>query len=531
MKWAPVLVLLITIGAAGCGGPKFSDRSSEGKSNILRYPIPELTKLDPAMVQDGDSIDVLQQVFQGLVTWDTDSKVAPNIAEKWTISPDGKTYTFTLKKGVKFSNGRELTADDFKYSIERAADPKLKSPTTETYLSGIVGIVDKLHGKAKEVAGVKVIDPSTLAITLDKPMPYFLGDLTYPASWAVCKEALSDGAEITDVKQMIGTGPFKASEFVPNTKISLVANKEYWDGAPKLDGIERPMVKDASTRLNMFVNGQVDLTRVERADLAGINRDAEMSKKLKYFDRPSLYYVGLNCGTYAPFKKREVRQAFAMAIDPEEICKTTLSGINDVAHSILPPSVLGFRKDPNYIKFNVAEAKRLLAAAGYPNGQGMPPLVITFRDGQSDVQDVAEKVITQLRQNLGVRITTAKVPWTTYLDKHNRNEIDFFHMRWGADYLDPQNFLSTLLASYGPENHVNYKNPQFDALCRQADSFVGSEADRMALYAKAEDIVLQDAPFIPIYFQKDAELISPRVQDLRESVFGHLTHTTARLTP
>ncbi|WP_144241329.1 peptide ABC transporter substrate-binding protein [Fimbriimonas ginsengisoli] len=531
MKWTPVLFLAVVLGLAGCTGGKFSEKSSEGKANILRYPIPEFTKLDPAMVQDGDSIDVIQQVYEGLVKWGEDSKVTPNLAEKWDVSKDGMTYTFHLRKGITFSNGRAVTADDFKYSFERAADPKLASPTTSTYLAAIVGIQDKLNGKASEVAGVKVVDPSTLQIVIDKPRPYFIDDLTYPAAWVVCKESLKDGGEIQQVDQMVGTGPFIAKEFVPTVKITLVANKKYWDTehSPKLEGIDRPIVKDAVTRLNMFRSGEVDLTRIERQDLVGINNDPKLKDDVKFFDRPSLYYVGLNCQTYKPFTDVRVRRAFAMAIDADDIVKTTLGGVNKVARSILPPSVLGYREKANYIPFDVAKAKQLLAEAGYAGGKGMPPLVLTHRDGQPDVKLVAERVVTMLRQNLGVEATTSMLPWNTYLDVHNKHKLDFFHMRWAADYLDPENFLSTLLASYGNENKINYKNPAFDALCRQGDSFVGEESQRLALYAQAEDMVLQDAPFIPIYFERAAELISPRVKGLRESVFGHLPHTTTRL--
>lgn len=528
MKWAPVLALIAVAFAAGCSSGGFSKKTSEGKSNVFRYPIPELTKLDPAMVQDGDTIDVLQNVFEGLVTWDTDSKVAPNLAESWTISPDGRVYTFKLRKDVKFHNGRQVTADDFKYSLERVADPKLASPTVATYLYDIVGLREKAEGHATDIKGVRVVDPGTLEITIDKPRPYFLGRLTYPASFVVCKEAVGTG-EITDIKQMVGTGPFKAESFVPNQRINLVAFKEYRLGSPKIDRIERPIVKDALTRLNMFKSGEVDLTRVERQDLAGIQADPKLKDKVKFFDRPSLYYVGMNVGTYAPFKDVRVRRAFAMAINSDDIVNVTLGGVNKVAHSILPPGVLGYRDTAKFIPYNPTEAKKLLAEAGFPNGQGLPPLVLTHRDGQPDVKTVAERIVLQLEQNLGVKSTTQMIPWTTYLDKHDKKELDFFHMRWAADYLDPENFLSTLLASYGNENKINYKNPQFDALCSQADTMVGNEAQRLALYAQAEDLVLQDAPFVPIYFQREAELISPRVKDMRESLFGHLAHTTTRL--
>ena len=206
-----------------------------------------------------------------------------------------------------------------------------------------------------------------------------------------------------------------------------------------------------------------------------------------------------------------------------------LGDINEVANSIVPPGLPSHRKDAPAYKFNPAEAKKLLAAAGYPNGQGLPTLVLSHRDGQPDVRTVAEAVVTQLRQNLGVQAKTQMLPWNAYLDRNNRKQLDFFHMRWGADYPDPENFLSTLLASYGNENKTNYKNPEYDALCMQADTMVNNDEERWRLYNKAEDIVLKNGPFVPIYYQRDAELISPRVKNMRESVFGHLPHTTTSL--
>jgi ABC-type transport system substrate-binding protein len=230
MKWTSGVVLAAVLCAVGCnggGGGGFSQRASEGKANVLRYPIPELTKLDPAMVQDGDSIDVLQQVYEGLTQWGENSQPAPGLAEKWEISADGRTYTFTLKKGVKFHNGREVTAEDVKYSLERATSTKLASPTVGTYLNSIVGFDAKVKGTAKELEGVKVVDPGTITITIDKARPYFLGRLTYPASFVVCKEALEDDGEIVSTKQMIGTGPFKADTYTPDQIITMTANKDH----------------------------------------------------------------------------------------------------------------------------------------------------------------------------------------------------------------------------------------------------------------------------------------------------------------
>ncbi|MGV3615308.1 MAG: ABC transporter substrate-binding protein [Fimbriimonas sp.] len=532
MKWTSGVVLAAVLCAVGCnggGGGGFSQRASAGKENVLRYPIPELTKLDPAMVQDGDSIDVLQQIYEGLTQWGENSQPAPGLAEKWEISPDGRTYTFTLKKGVKFHNGREVTAEDVKYSLERATSPKLASPTVGTYLNTIVGFDAKVSGKAKELEGVKVVDPGTITITIDKPRPYFLGRLTYPASFVVCKEALDADGEIVSTKQMIGTGPFKAESYTPDQVITMTANKEYHGGAPKLEKIERLIIKDALTRLNKFRTGELDLTRIERQDITAIQADDKLKGSLKFFPRPSMYYMAMNVGTYGPFKDPRVRQAFAMAIDKETIVKEVLGDVNEIANAIVPPGLPSHRKDAPAYKFDPAKAKELLAQAGFPNGKGLPTLVLSHRDGQPDVRLVAETLVTQLRQNLGVEAKTQMTPWNAYLDQHNRKKLDFFHMRWGADYPDPENFLSTLLASYGNENKINYKNPAYDALCMQADTMVNNDEARWKLYNQAEDIVLKDAPFVPIYFQRDAELISPRVKNMRESVFGHLPHTTTTL--
>jgi len=537
MRRASLLITTALIAAAliGCGKGNFSEKASAGKSNTFRYPITQdPTSLDPAKVQDGDTIDALQQVFEGLVKWDENSKVVPNIAEKWEISPDGRTYTFALNKGVKFHNGREVKAADFKYTLEREADPAYGSETASDYMSVIDGFKDRWSKKATEIRGVKVVDDYHLAITTEKPCPYFLGLVTYPNYWVVCKEALDNGKEIANVKQMIGTGPYKAESYQERQLLVLASNKDYRGGAPKVDKIERPIIKDANLRVNKFKSGELDLTRIERQDVEGLTKDPKYKDQVKYFERPALYYVGLNCKTYAPFKDRNVRRAFAMAIDAQKIVDTILNGGTPeskcpVAKSILPPSILGFRTNAAYIPFDLAQAKALLAAAGFPDGKGLPPLVMYHRDGQTDVERVAVAITTQLHENLGIECSTQMIPWAQYLDKHNKHQLEFFHMRWSADYLDPQNFLSLLLSTTGSENRIDYSNPQYDALCAKGDTMVGNDAERLKLYAQAEDIVLQDAPFIPIYIEKDAELISPRVHGLRESVFGHLPHTTVSL--
>ena len=187
------LVIASVLGCSGGNGKGFSARSNEGKSGVLRYPLPtNPTSLDPHKVQDGDTLDMTQQVYEGLVKWGEDNSVQPNLAEKWTIDSAGTTYTFNLKKGVKFSNGREFTAEDVKWNLERACNPQFTSATAATYLDNIIGVKERLANKAKEVAGVKVVDKYTVTIQIDKPRPYFLGKLTYSCAYFLAKEGLKD---------------------------------------------------------------------------------------------------------------------------------------------------------------------------------------------------------------------------------------------------------------------------------------------------------------------------------------------------
>jgi ABC-type oligopeptide transport system substrate-binding subunit len=327
---------------------------------------------------------------------------------------------------------------------------------------------------------------------------------------------------------MGGTGPYRAKQYVPEQLVVLEAFKDYHRGAPAVATIERPVIKDAATRLNKYKGGELDLVMLERQDVLALQQDAEFKDHLKFFDRPSLWYIGLNQLVYPQFKDARVRRAFALAIDRKLIVEDILDNINKEANGILPPGVVGQRPEAKALPYNVPQAQKLLADAGFPGGKGFPELELTFREQRPDIRIVAEAVAGQLQKSLGLKITLHTMEWRAYLEKHQANRMGFFHMRWAADYLDPENFLSVLLASYGPEMHVGYNNPAFDALTRQGDTELDNDK-RLALYAQAEDMVVQDCPFIPIYFQRDAELIRPRVKGLRESLFGHLPHTTVKL--
>lgn len=528
-----VILLAAALLAGGCGKGDYSKTAGKRKEGVFRYPINGTpTTLDPGAVEDGDTIDLLQQVFEGLVAYAEDNTIKGILAESWTISPDGKVYTFKIKQGVKFHSGRELKAQDFKDTIERNANPAFQTSTVNSYLTDIVGIKERRAGKAAEVSGVRVKGDYELEIEIDQARPYFLGKLTYPTSWVVDTKALNGFKRISSVSEMVGTGPFKAVEYKENDITILEANEQYHLGAPKIRRIERPVMADPQTRLQAYQRGSVDLVAMERADVPAVQRNPDLKDQIRLFDRPSIFYVGLNQRVYPAFKDKRVRQAFAMAINKRRIVEDVLGGLVQEANSIIPPGVPGHRPNAAVLPYDPARARKLLAEAGFPNARGLPTFVMEVRVERQDYVKVAEAAANDLKNNLGIRIQVQPSEWASYLDKRDKWKIGLFHMRWAADYLDPQNFLSLMLGTYSPpfgaENKLDYSNPEFDALCKKADSSMNQE-ERLALYAKAEDIVLQDAPWVPIYFQRDAELIRPNVKGLRNNLFGHLPHYTVQM--
>jgi oligopeptide transport system substrate-binding protein len=529
----------IGLALPGCGTTGKQAGGSSAAGNVLRYPLTtDPTTFDPGTVQDGTTIDMLQQVYEGLVKWDENNKIVPNLAEKWDVSKDGTVYTFHLKHGVKFHHGREVTAADFKYSMERACDPALNSPTTG-YLQDIAGVKERIADKSsgvREISGIKVVDPYTLEIRVDGFKPYWLGNMTYACSYAVCREVVDKAnGKITDAN-VVGTGPFiiEPGAYKLSDRVTLTANADYHDGRPKLDAIEREILKDGSTRLSKYEAGELDMVEVSPSDLEKINNDSALKPDLKALPRARIWYVGMNpIAPGTPFSNPLVRKAFAMAIDKKQVIQIALHDQADVANGILAPGVLGYNPDVKPLPYDPAQAQKLLAQAGFPGGKGFPVLGYTYRNDKPEVQEVAEVIRQQLKTNLGITSIQARpLEWNSFLNETQDKKITVGSFSWGADYLDPQNFLTTLLHTdhivNGKHDHeanvTGYSNAQFDSLCDRAD-VEHDEAKRIALYRQAEQLAIDDAAWVPLYFQKDLVLIKPGVSGYRNSLFGILPHT------
>ena len=466
----------------------------------------------------------MQNVYEGLVRYGENNEIQPAIAESWTIEDEGKSYVFKIKANAKFHNGKDVTAEDVKWSLERACNPKLGSPTVTGYLNDIVGFSEVNSGKQTDLTGVEVVDSTTVRIRIDANRPYFLGKLTYiPAS--VLPKGVAGETEIGTAEQAIGSGPFKMGEIVPNQTITLHAFADYHSGKPEIETMSVPIILDGATRLNKFRAGESDVIFLEQQDIPAIQKDKELAAKLKRSPSPAYYYLGLNQVAYKPFKDQRVRKAFALAIDRKRIAEVNL-GL-PYADTFVPPGIPGYREGLDSFPFDPETARKLLADAGYPGGKGLPPIELTYRDSRADSKLMAVASASDLKKNLGVQVQSRALEWRTLLERRNAKQLPFYVGSWFADYLDPQNFLSILLMSDADQNNDGYVSSEFDRLCKLADVSL-DPYERIRLYQQAEDVLIQDVARIPVAYAQDSYLVSDRFEGIRVNSFQLMDSSKVR---
>lgn len=488
--------------------------SSAPSGNVLRLPGGsglggDPPTLDPANTSDVESATYIVEIFSGLVGFNKDLKIVPDLAEKWETSNDGKTYTFTLRQDAKFHDGRPVTAQDVKYSLERAADPKTRSTVSPLYLGDIVGFMDKYTGKATEVSGVKVLDNHTIQIDIDKPITYFLASLAHPTSYVVDKFNVESGEQPWYLKPN-GTGPFKLVQWDQGQQIVLEKNPDYYgDVKPSIDRVE--FLLGGGSAMTRYENGDLDATRVSIADIDRVNDPASpLNKEMTVDPQLSTSFIVFNTRK-PPFDDPKVRMAFAMSIDRNKLNDVVFKKMPVVATGILPQAFPGFNQDLKGIPYDPEGAKKLLAESKYASG--LPDIVWSTVGGGgtagSDVQAIAE----MLKENLGANISVEQTDWATYLSQINGSNIDFqmFDIGWSADYVDPHNFIGLLFRGGSLNNWSGYDNPDVNKLIDDA-SVEPTLEKRIATYQQAEEKILQDAPVLPLTYGRDYWLTKPYVK-------------------
>lgn len=530
-RFSGLAVLVLAAILVGCGKGGFSERVNEGKENVLRYALSVApTSLDPAVPKDNNTWEVLHQVFEGLVGVGEGGEIQPVLAEKWTVSPDGLTYRFTLKQGVKFHNGRTVVAEDVKWSLERALNPKISQGAGAIYLDDILGAKELFAGKASTLEGARVVDERTLEIRLVAPRPYFLGKFAQLASSVLPKEAVPADREITDIKQMVGTGPYRLTSYVESQRIVFEPNADYHQGRPSIDRIERPLVPDPPARMARFKNGELDLLFVTGPEVRGVQSNPDLAKQIRKMPRASNLYIGFQVKHPSPVRDVRVRRAIAMAIDREWISREITGDAATLAHTFLPPAIPGARPKGALPDYNPEAARRLLAEAGFPGGRGFPSIPLACSVSNVESRAIAEAVAMQVEKELGVKIAVQPMEFGALLEAVEERRLPMFYLGWIADYLDPQNFLSTLFRSDSPSNNFGYSDSEVDRLTSLADASPDPE-ERMRLYAEVEDRVLRDVVVIPLAFPVDPFLVSPRLSGIQDSGLGLMPFRKVQLKP
>ena len=510
MAGADTTTIPPTVDSQSVQSPDITTDHPRGGRLVLLFEDPPT--LDPHLATDNISGAYVQEVFNGLVTISPDIQIKPDLAENWAVSADGLKYTFNLHPDGKFHDGRKVTAEDFRWSLERATDPALQSPVAETYLNDIVGVSAKLNGEAQTVSGINVVDDSTLELTIDAPKAYFLAKLTYPTGFVL------DRANVeSDPKEWVfepnAAGPFTLDQYDVGELMVLGRNDNYHLGPPFVDAVELNLA--GGEALLMYENDEIHLTGV---GLATLERLADPSEPLnaELVTAPSSFstsYYGMNV-TQAPFDDLKFRQAMNYAINKEEIAEVVAQGLIQPAKGILPPRFPGYNPDLKGYEFDPEKAKQLLAESKYADPDSRPPIILSIPGSfGATVGPSTQAILKAWEVNLGVEVEIEHTEWATFLQDLNQQRYQMFQVGWGADYPDPENFLDILFHGESENNHTAYNNPEVNSLLEQA-RVEPDPVKRFELYNTIEQRIVDDAPWVPLWHSRERKvLIKPEVKD------------------
>ena len=516
-------LLLIYLPLVGCDGADTPVKTTtpestvpaNGQGGVLNlYNIDPIT-LDPAVAGEMRSHEYIAQIFGGLVKLGDDLEPAPDIAESWEMSEDGRTCTFYLRRDVTFHDGRVVTAGDFKYSLERACSPSTGSRTAATYLGDIVGVNDVLTGKTSEISGVRVIDEYTIEITINAPRSYFLSKMTYPTAYVVDKSNVAQGSDWW--RRPNGTGPFKLKQWQAEELLVLERNDQYYGEKARLDRVEFQLWSGVPMR--MYETGDIDVTGVSVTYIDRVTDPAgPFHEELQKVSELSFYYIGFNV-TEPPFDDVNVRKAFTRAIDKEKIVTLVYRDLVQSAGGILPPGLPGYNEELGGLEFNPEAARELIAASRYGDVSSLPPITVTTSGYGGWIPGYLEAAIQEWRKNLGVEVTVRVLEPERYIYHLIEEKDQMFDMGWIADYPHPQDFLEVLFYTGVENNFAEYSNPEVDTLLDRAALETDGDLS-LDLYQQIEQMLVDDAACLPLWFGMNYILVKPYVKGYELNPMG-----------
>jgi len=483
----------------------------------IRLPEGEPIRFDPGVTSGGKGIEQLQNLFEGLVTVDQrDGSVQMGLAEKMTPNADTSAFTFTLRDGLKWSDGVALTAHDFEWSWKRVFDPATKSEyTTALYPIKNGAAIDKGTAKPDDL-GVKAVDDKTLEVTLEGPTPYFP---LLAATWTfypVPKHVIDkEGDSWVEAGKMVSNGPYILTKWDHEQDMTLETNPTYYGAKPAITKALYTLFADnVSQALVPFENNELDQAQVDGPDLERVKNDATLSTLMQSFPRSGTKFLICDT-TNAPTSDVRVRQALAMAMSRDTLATKVLKGQYSAAPTILPPDIPG--NDPaSGLGEDVAKAKQLLADAGFPDGKGFPELTLTYTSTASEEAKSAQYLQSVFKDSLGISVKLDPLEDKAFQDWFDARKSQPFNLmlsQWGSDWGDPANWHNQLFDSQADFYHSHWKNDQFDQLVRAA-KVMADATKRIEQYKLAEKILNQDAPLISLFHLNRIYVIKPYVKGI-----------------
>ena len=526
----PVLLIVLLALLGGCnentGGvtPTSSDEPLAG-GTYRRAFADSFIVLDPALIKDSNSHEVCRQIYDGLLAFDEHARLQPVVAKDWLISEDKLTYTFNLRNDIRFhktvagqptlNGGRLLNAHDVLYSFNRLLKPQEDSQAAFFWM--IKGSREFSAGQAAEISGIRVVGSYTIEFELEKPFAPFVSLLAMCNAFVVPRED-AEGQPGGLASAPVGTGAFKWVGREGET-IVLAANDDYFRGRPWLDRLEFPVIRDEIERFAAFNEGRLSHVDVPDSQYRNVKQDPLRAERLIESSLWGSNYLGLNL-QQPPFDNRLVRQALNYALDRETIVRLVLNGRAKVANGVLPPGIPGHNDALTGYSYNLPKAKELLAQAGYPDGKGFPEIVLQYNRDAIHSR-TAEFVLANLR-DLGIKCVVNEIEFGDHLKSVEEGSVAFFRMGWTVDYPDPDSFLYTLFHSSNIGTGYNFsrmKNAALDELLDRA-RFETDMEKRIPIYHQAEELIVEEAPWVFLHFYSAHLLHQPQVRGIKLGPMG-----------
>jgi oligopeptide transport system substrate-binding protein len=497
-----------------------SDATPKGDQTLrLAGPTEGPDSLDPALSRDLSSAFLVRQIFRGLTRLDKDLNAVPELADRIEISSDELTYTFHLRANATFQSGRQINADDVVFSLSRAVNPATADGNADllggpTFLSDIVGFGEVLSGASDTLTGVMALDASTVQITLAAPRSTFLMKLASAPASIVDPDDVASNADWWQSPN--GSGPFSIASWKPDDDMVLARYDEFFAGAPALKKVDIRLGPNALQSFNLYQADQIDLDSVS---IDGVDRvlapEAGLSDQVSVTPLFAVDFIAFRTDV-KPLDDPWIRKALQLAFPRDDVADISYDGHVEKANGLIPDGMLGQDWPVAWPAVDVDAAKAAIAKSSYGSADKVPPIQL-YISGYTG----AESLRDSIRASIGLNLEVIDVEWNDFMAGMSSKSFPGYELYWGADYPDPESLLETLFGTGRPDNYVGYSNPKFDALMAQA-AVEQDPTARAALYAQAQQLLVDDAVIIPLYYDVAYTLQKPDVKGLEMTALGIL---------